>query len=200
LQIADLKLEKNNKNDFLLSPSVKNTGNVSVDADVKVDVKYFFGTLLESFGGQYPILREDTSIYNFELKKPFWGGWYKASLTATYDANPEAGVGTQSGKDLTVLQGPVIWFYSVPTAAGMAIEVMILLVILVLLFFWYVASKRKTWIKTKWVAYTIQAGDDIKKLASLHKTSWKILAKANKLNPPYTLTAGQSIKVPPSDD
>ena len=200
LELTNFFVESQKNGNYLLKPSVHNSGNVSIDADVKVKVNYFFGALLEQFGGQYPILRGENSVYNFELKKPFWGGWYQSSFSVSYDANPEAGVGMRTGKELTVLQGPNIWFFAMPTVGGLIIEILVLLVILVLLYLWYVAIRRARWIKTKWVKYTVVAGDDIRKVAEAHKVSWKILAKGNKLSAPYTLTVGNTIKVPPSDD
>jgi hypothetical protein len=42
---------------IVLHPQVKNTGNVSIDANVSVVTRYFFGVKYAEQGGQYPVLR-----------------------------------------------------------------------------------------------------------------------------------------------
>jgi hypothetical protein len=185
------------KGGFLLQPKVKNDGNVSIDADAKVMTNYFFGAKLAEHGGQYPILRGEISDWNFELKKPFWGGWYRSSFSVEYDANAEAGVGVKSGKAMTTVVGPTVWFWSSPTLGGLAIEIAILAVLIAGGFLLYRRGKRAKWIKTSWVSHEVMAGQDIQELAKTFKISWKTLAKANKLRPPYALKPGEQIKVPP---
>ncbi len=127
LEIVGFEVAKKEDGNFLLQPKVKNLGNVSIDAEAKVITRYFFGLKHMTHGGQYPILRDDTSDWNFELKKPFWGGLYRSSLIVEYDTNSEAGVGVRSGKELTLLKGPAIWFWSFPTLGGFFAGVAILL-------------------------------------------------------------------------
>ncbi|MFA4937360.1 MAG: LysM peptidoglycan-binding domain-containing protein [Patescibacteria group bacterium] len=198
LEIVGFIMTSRDDGSFLLQPKVKNLGNVSIDADAQVVTRYFFGLTHITHGGQYPILRGDTSDWNFELKKPFWGGWYRSSFAVEYDANPEAGVGVKSGKELTRLEGPLVWFFSFPTPAGLAIEVVVFLLLVACLFLLWLAQKRKKWIKESWVAYDIKSGEDIKTLAERFDVSWKLIAKANKLQPPYAFKPGEKIKVPPA--
>lgn len=187
------------ENEFLLHPQVKNTGNVSIDADVQVVTRYFFGLTLSRHGGEYPILRGETSDWNFELEKPFWGGWYRSSLAVEYDENPEAGVGVKSGKALTRLEGPSFWFFSFPASAALAIEIAVLLALAFGGFLFWLSRKRKSWIKKNWVFYTVRPGEDIYSLAQRFDVSWKLLAKVNKLKPPHVIRAGQRIQVPPTE-
>lgn len=42
---------------IVLHPQVKNTGNVSIDTDVSVVTRYFFGVKYSEQGGEYPVLR-----------------------------------------------------------------------------------------------------------------------------------------------
>lgn len=198
LELVGFTVTKGKDNSFLLHPQVKNTGNVSIDADAKVITRYFFGLAHFTHGGQYPILRGETSDWNFELKKPFWGGWYRSSFVVEYDENPEAGVGVKSGKTLTRLEGASIWFWSSPTLAALAIEIVILLALMFGGFLFWLSRKRKNWIKKSWVAYEIKSGEDVNSLAERFNVSWKLLAKANKLKPPYALKSGEKIKVPPA--
>jgi len=197
LEIVGFTVTKKDDGGFLLHPLVKNLGNVSIDADARVITRYFFGLTHFIHGGQYPILRAETSDWNFELKKPFWGGWYRSSFAVEYDENPEAGVGIKSGKELTRLEGPSVWFFSFPTPAGLAIEVVVLLALASVGFLFWLSRKRKRWIKENWVSYEIKTGEDIKSLAERFDVSWKLIAKVNKLKPPYALKQGEKIKVPP---
>jgi LysM repeat protein len=68
-----------------------------------------------------------------------------------------------------------------------------------LIFLAYVAQKRKKWIVESWVSYTVKGTEDITSLAKEHNVSWKMLARVNKLQPPYVLKKNQKIQVPPRD-
>lgn len=176
---------------------VKNTGNVSIDADAKVTTRYFFGLTLIKHGGQYPILRGDTSDWSFELKRPFWGGLYQSQFTVAYDDAKEATVGVQTGSTLVVLKSPRIWFWSMPTWAGLIIELIFLLCIFAIISLMRLSKKRKQWILDNWIEYTTKTGDDIRTLAEKFDVSWKLLAQVNKIEAPYTLKKGGILSVPP---
>lgn len=184
---------------IFLHPLVKNTGNVSIDANVRVITKYFFGLVHAEHGGQYPILRGETSDWNFELKKPFWGGWYQSSFIIEYDESSLAVVGVNSGKELTTIDGPTYWFFSMPTPLAFILEVSILLIVIIGLFLLRLSYRQKKWIKGAWVAYNIEPGDDINHVAEKFHVAWKLLVSVNKLKPPYTLKPGDTIRVPPLD-
>jgi hypothetical protein len=181
----------------ILRPKVKNLGNVSIDTNVQVKTDYFFGRNYFKAGGQYPVLRGETSDWNFELEKPYWGGFYKSYFTAEYDENKEAGVGTTSGKNLTKLQSPETWFFVFPTLPALIIELLVLLAFVTLIFFLLRALRKRMQVKRNWVDYTVSSGENVNSLAEKYGINWKTLAGANKLKPPYSLTQGQVIKVPP---
>lgn len=196
LEIVGFKIEPQKDGGHLLQPSVKNPGNVSIDADIQVVTRYFFGLTHIQHGGQFPVLRGETSDWNFELKKPFWGGWYRSSLAVEYDKNPEAGVGIKSGKGLTRLEGPSVWFFSTPKPVALVTEIAVLLLIVFGGFLLWLSQKRERWIRKTWVAYEVKSGEDINSLAGRFDVSWKLLAKVNKLQPPYALKAGEKISAP----
>lgn len=198
LELTGFTVSRKDNGGVNLQARIKNLGNVSVDADVKVVTKYFFGLTLQENGGQYPVLRGETSELNFELKKPFWGGWYQAVPTVEYDPNPEAGVGTKSGKALETIAGSPVWFFSAPQPTALVVEALVFLFVLFLLFLAYIHRKRKRWIAQHWVAYGVRSGDDVKSLADRYHISWKLLASANRLEPPYALKPGDRLKVPPT--
>ena len=201
LELKDFTVTPRDTDDgsFVLQPKVQNTGNVSIDADVKVVTKSMFGTIHEEHGGEFPVLRGELSTWNFILNKPFWGGWYTSQPIISYDSSNNAGVGVDTGGKLTVLKGKEVRFFSTPTTLGLIIEIGLLILVLLILFMIWIAQKRRRWIRKEWIEYTIKDGDDIKKIAERFDISWKLLVKANKLQPPYALDAGTKITVPPEE-
>ncbi len=197
LAIAGFSVESKQGGDFILKPSLQNKGNVSVDADVQVETVSFYGTKIASHGGEYPILRGEESDWNFELKKPFWGGFYKSSLSVRYGDNPSALVGQDVSGNDKVLVGPSVWFWSTPTIGALAIEISILLILLGLLLLVIRRYRMKRQIQHEWVEYMVKTGETINSIAERYGISWKLLAKANALQAPYVLVAKQKIKVPP---
>ncbi len=197
LVINNLLVQPRARGGKILHPIIENIGNVSIDADVKVITKSMFGRIIMEHGGQYSILRDDTGEWNFELDPPFWGGWYRAYLSVTYDPHLEAGTGVESGQGTTTLTWPVVWFFMMPSVWALIIYAAILLLIIALIIFWIIYRRRKQWIQETWQEYTVQPGDDIRSIAEQYDVSWKLLAKVNGLRPPYTLHPGMVIKVPP---
>ena len=198
LEIIDLTVELQKDGDYLLQPSVKNFGNVSIDASVQVVTRCLFGLTHIQHGGQFPILRGEVSDWNFELKKPFWGGWYQSSLTIEYEEGSETELGKETGEQKIQLTESSVWFFSTPQPIALAIEIIILLLIGFSGFLFWLSRRRKKWIKENWMEYDVTLNDDINSLAKHFDVSWKLLAKVNKLQPPYGLKAGEKIKVPPT--
>lgn len=197
LEIIDLQITDRVQGGKILHPIVKNVGNVSIDADVILLTKNVFGTVIKQHGGKYAIFRGRTSEWNFELAPTFWGGYYKTELTVEYDANPEARTGVESGKKKTLLIFPAVWFFMIPSLRALVIYGAVLILIIVLLLTLLFYRKRKKWMSATWVERVVQSGDTLQSLAAAHDVSWKLLIRANKLQPPYTLHIGSAIKVPP---
>lgn len=84
-----------------------------------------------------------------------------------------------------------------PTLAGLAIEIIVLLCIVAIVYLVRLAQKRKQWIKLHWMTHTLTEQTDIVTLANEYDVSWKLLAQVNQLKPPYTLKKGDVLKVPP---
>ena len=198
LEIVSVEILPRAKGGKIIRPTVKNTGNVSIDAEIKLVTKDMFGRVVAEHGGEYSILRDETSSWNFELEPQFWGGWYHTELRVIYDASPEAQTGLDTGGPKTTLTFDTGAYFFKPTNAGLAAEggslLFILLVILLSIFF--IVRKRR--IAKTWVNYQVQPGDTIKLLADHYRVSWRLLVKANKLGPPYELSPGTTIKVPPA--
>lgn len=195
IEFLNFKVEKKNKSIYLM-PSVKNTGNVSVDTTAEVKVKYFFGLPHKTFGGEFPVLRDEVYDFNFELKRPFWGGLYFAKAVFSYDSNENASIGVSSGEKLTKVKSDTIWFFSAPTIFGLIIEITLLLIAIFIFAMWRLNKKKQKWIQ-KWVDYVVDGEDTIEKIAQKNKVHWELLAEVNKIKPPFMIKEGQEIKVPP---
>lgn len=196
LEIDGFSVVHNDKN-IVLHPRVKNSGNVSIDANVVLTTRNVFGFVIKKHEGQYPVLRDEIADWNFELPKPFWGGMFRSEFVVSYDPRPEATVGVQDDTALEHIRSESNWFFTAPTTLGLIAEIIIVLVLGFAGFLGYVAQKRKIWIRENWVSYSVKSGDDIRTLAEKFDVSWKLLAKVNALQPPYSLKKDQTIKVPP---
>lgn len=197
LEISSFTLSRAKQGGVVLTPEVKNLGNVSIDANVKVITKNLFGVTYLEQGGNFPILRDESANWNFEVTKPFWGGFYRSSLVVEYQSNVETEIGKDASGPITVLKGKTVTFFSMPQTVALIIEILILLGILVLLFLYSVSRKRQAWIKKSWQEEEVGSGADIKALADSRQISWKLLAKANGLKAPYIIDAGKKLKLPP---
>lgn len=197
LEIGTITATKKENGDISFKPTVKNTGNVSIDAKVNVAVKNMLRMTVATLGGEYPILRGQESEWNLDFQKPFWGGWYKAFYSVEYDGGETAGVGTKSGQELVRLSASPISVFSMPHPAALVIEAMVLLLIIILIILLIISHRRKVWIKNHWQSYTVASGEEIMDIAKRYNVSWKLLAKVNKMEAPYELHAGDVISVPP---
>lgn len=180
-----------------LSPKVKNIGNVSIDTDVSVITRHFFWLIFSTQGGEYPILRSETSDWNFDLKRPFFGWIFRSTFTASFDPSPEAQIGNNTDWDIVVLHGKTLWFVVLPTLFGFLVLLVILAFLASLIFLYLLSRRRQQWILDHWMEKKLTENTDITVLAQEHNVSWKILASVNHLKPPYSLKKGDIIRVPP---
>jgi hypothetical protein len=190
LLISSFEVNKK-ENYIILKPSVKNTGTVSVEANIEVFTKNILTrSELEKKGNKYTILRDDTASWNFELNKPFWGGFYESRARVNYnDGNIEK----------VLLAQPVRYFILPSNQAIIYIAIVILCPVLFFLFL-VISKIRTSSTLKKWSPYTIKVGDTLKALADDRNINWKLIVKANKLKAPYDLKNGQEIKLPKRED
>ena len=188
LTILNFQLTKTGPRVFTLIPEVKNFGNVSLDTNINVVVKNSLTKkIINNYGGVYPILRDDTSRWNYQFEPSIWGGRYKASLEVTYN---------DGNKDI-ILTGQDIYFFALPTPK--AILFIILGLLPFIIFFIWLISIRIIAIRRKrtWQDYQVKSKDTIQSIAGKTHTTWKKIAKFNKLKAPYALKKDQIIKTPP---
>ncbi len=197
LSISEFTIEPRPGGGKIFHIVAKNSGNISIDADINLVTRNILGKIIDQNGGEFPVLPNKSKDWNFDLPPTFWGGWYNAKLEIAYDKNPEVEIGENTEEKPTILEKNTVWFFMWPTTFGLFFEILVLFVILLNLFLLIIAIKRKRWVKNTWVDYKIKPSDNVRELAEKFSVSWKLLAKANKLKLPYVFKKGETIKVPP---
>jgi hypothetical protein len=198
LEIVGFRAEPNDKGSVNLIPSVKNTGNVSADAQIEIETRHFFGLLHYTHQAQYPITRGSVAEWNFELPKPKWGGFFRSQAIVKYDANPNTPIGQQNlnSNDLVTLKSNSLSFIIWPAPLNAIIELAIISG-LVLALLWLMRKLRwRRQVVKKWQYYTVSPGENIQTISRKFGVSVRKLAKANRLKPPYLLSQGAQLKVP----
>jgi hypothetical protein len=175
-----------------------NSGNVSLDVELKTQLKSLTGSVVETVEGQYPILSAQRAEFNFDFTKPNWGGFYKVVSVATYNNDTSSSLGEQS--DGANKKGEVAiekMVFIVPNTTAIFVYAGIFIVIVTVI---TVLIRRRLLMNNyskESISHTVAKGEDIMSIASKYGASWKLVAKENKLRAPYSLTVGQEIKVRP---
>lgn len=176
-----------------LSPIVKNEGNVSVDATLSARLMNVFGRAATKAEGTFVVLANQEGRFNFELDRPFWGGWYQQKVDASYvplrftEATPAAAKNAAAESR---------WVFVSPSPTALLIETLgVLLVAGVVGYVLWQRRQRVLFDKYSDV-YIVESGDTLQGLATEAGVSWRQLARLNNIKPPYTLTPDQKIKIP----
>jgi hypothetical protein len=115
-------------------------------------------------------------------------GFGKFGIDSEVYMQDQNGVKTQLGTEH--FEFTVIPMQKIKQGVGLFLAIFVLV-------FAYLTWHERVYGGGGWKSYTVKAGDTVMGLAALYGTKWKILAKVNKLEEPYALTAGQSILLPP---
>lgn len=180
-----------------VSPIVKNDGNVSVDASIDVRLVNIFGSEAAQAGGTFVVLSDQESRFNFELDRPFWGGWYQQKVSARYSplrltaADPAAAQTTAADPE---------WVFVGPTPAALLVELGILALLIGGAAYVLWRRQQQKLLAARTDIYIVEAGDNLQSIATEVNANWRRLAKLNQLKPPYALAPGQEIKVPQMHD
>ena len=196
LTILRVETKRNDDGSYMVSPVAKNSGNVSLDVQARAQLESAFGQKTRLlYNAKYPIMPGSTMGWPYRFERPFWGGFYKAYTSLSYNADPNAGIGEHMS-DTKRTSRVSDYFFMVPAPQAIAIELAIVLLPVVGLFLWLRRHRQAKTIQKKWVAYTVQSGDTIVSIAREHSINWKKLARRNKIRPPYALEGGSSLFVP----
>lgn len=193
LQFEEIKMRDLSATKLQVSPVLDNQGNVSLDTKLRVRLLGLFGIEQVKAESDFPVLPKTKSQFNFELTKPFWGGWYFRVAEAEY--LPLADNGKADAKR-TKLEAAGQWIFVAPQPAALAIliGVPILLAAGVVGYIWYRRKHSLNHVVTK--NYAVRRNEDIQIIADKFGLKWRHLAKLNNLKAPYTLREGQTIAIP----
>lgn len=171
-----------------------NSGNVSLDTDINTKLKTVFGITLQTIDGEYPVLAQQRAEFNYEFKRPMWGGFYILYSNASYNSDKNSTLGEKSENRSSVDKSKLIFVW--PTALAWLVYV-VLLVILGLIGYIFVYQNIKVKrLKKSAAKYKVKDGEDIQGLAKNSNVSWKLIAKMNSLKAPYILEPGNEILIP----
>lgn len=179
-----------------LSATVRNDGTVSTDTSFNVSLIGLWGKhQFSSAAGTYPIFPKTDSTFNFELPSPFWGGWYRTAMSASY--YPPSDSGKPASTAVTVDADKLTVFIA-PQPLALLIESLFLLALVG--FITAIALRRhyqKLAVKQA-RGHTAEAGETITSVADHYQVNWRRIAALNQLKAPYNLTANQQLIIPHS--
>ena len=191
---AGLSVEQ--KSDKLIvTPQVKNTGTVSVDAKLNTQIRSVFGTVAASQESVYPVLRGQTSQWNIEMNRPFWGGMYAAHYTVSYDKSNNFIGQAAKEQDITTVDGQTVYIFVFPALGAFIIELIAIVALAAGGFLVLRTLRQRNQVRHHWVDYRVEA-EQLSDIAEHYRVSWKVLARVNNIKAPYRLTPGSTIKVP----
>jgi len=187
---AELTHTLNANNKYHFSFTYNNEGNAAIMVDPKIEISGF----PSNYNGEYKIpgttllQGEKVSIPYDWNQNPFFGTFtVKATTTFwEYDIATNQNINPQTETRTFV-------FYVIPWK----IVGVILGVIVLLIAFFVFRKFRKVHLKKKCSLYTVRESDTLVSLSKETGVSWKGLAKINKLKPPYNLSKGDIIHLPP---
>lgn len=196
LSIVRIETKRLAGGNYSVSPVAKNSGNVSLDVQTRAQLVSKLGqqTPIKD-DAKYPIMPGATMGWPYVFERPFWGGFYRARVSISYNANPADGLGENMGavKKVRAESG---YFFMIPAPQAMAVYAAAVL-LLVGLPLWRLRKRRiRKGLNTTWQAYTVQLGDTLAGLAATHGVRWKKIAKVNHLKAPYVLSEGQEMLLP----
>ncbi len=202
LTISKVTLEPNPRvaAQYIVQPSITNTGNVSLDTTITTKLVSLFGIPSGTATSTYPVLPGSTARWNFTHASPFWGGWYRASVEASYNSNTQDGLGESTNQTNTTTNGDSGFVFIPPHPVAFMIELALLAGIVIALILLIRRLRLNRAVKSQWRHHTVVKGDSLQKIAKHYGVSWKKLATVNKIRAPYHLEPGTDIKVPPRAD
>jgi hypothetical protein len=186
-----------NDDKYVVSPVVKNTGNVSLDMKSYAQLVSVLGQKSKVENNtSCPIVPGATlSSCGSNFTRPYWGGLYKARTSVSYNANVDAGLGDKDTNPKKISMTSA-YFIAWPDPLAAAAEIAVLLLLIWLLITPVRRRIRRRRIIRNWEKYIVAEGDTIMSIAASRNAKWKRVARFNHLKAPYALQAGQPLIVP----
>jgi LysM repeat protein len=198
LTITQVGISKNKDGSYKVTPVVSNEGNVSLDTSLQIKNVSLLGITSSTIKeGTTPVLPHTSASWNYKLPRPFWGGFYTARVTASYNSNPSTELGVNNSADQETVSKDSATYFVFPSPKALIIELSVVIALIAAVSWLIGRRKHKKHVKKTWDSYILEEGDTIQSLAKEFKVPWKKIAAVNKLKPPYDLYKGQKIKLPP---
>jgi hypothetical protein len=179
----------------IVTPTIKNSGNVSVDTTVKTQLASVFRSVIDEKISTYPALRGEEASWNIEFDAPFWGGFYQAGYAIEYDKSANF-LGETADSDIVSSTGPSRWIFVLPSLGAFLIYTAVLAAIAGAVYWLIRRNRDRTEFAQTWHNYEVKSGENLQLIAEAHGLPWKQLARRNQLKAPFTLSPGTTIKVP----
>ncbi|QQS17846.1 LysM peptidoglycan-binding domain-containing protein [Candidatus Saccharibacteria bacterium] len=195
LNIKNIAIGRNDKGNYTVSPVSKNTGNVSLDATSRAQLKSIFGQQTPVQKATYPVMPGATTGWAFEFKRPFWGGVYKAQVSIAYDSDTNTYIGDTTGQERKV-RASTGYFIMVPTWQALVVEIAVPLALVFILITFLRRRRLRRLAHKRLQKYTVAPGDTVMSIAEVHGIDWKQLAKVNIIKAPYLIEYGQTLLLP----
>lgn len=185
------------KDKLTVRENLYNGGNVSLDATLDTAVKSILGFTHERKSGDYPLLSGQSAEFNFDFKRPIWGGFYKIEASASYNSDGNASLGEKGGSTEKIKTSKIIFI--LPAVYLSVIYLAVLGGLAAYGILRYRKKRTLTLLKNKAISHTVTRGEDIIEIANHYHTDWKQLVSLNKLSAPYALTKDQELLVVPGE-
>ena len=195
LSLQNVEVNRTETGDYTVSPIAKNTGNVSLDLKTRAQIVDVFGRESPVQTADYPIMRDTTTGWPFKFERRYWGGLYKARTSISFNADTSAGLGERVN-DTKKIRKDTGYFFMIGAPEAIAIEIGVPLLLIALLIWKLRRRKQKKTLRLSWEQHTVVQGESIMSLAAERKTTWKKIARVNKLKEPYILQVGQIVLLP----
>lgn len=177
-----------------LRTTVRNNGSVSVDSGFNVQFSTLFGGIVPDVGlGTYTVFPQVSSVFNFEVKNPFWGGWYKMYVQTVYHEPLDSG---EPSSEKTIKTSEPMTVFIMPAPLALLIEGLAFLALLFGTAFLVRLLRERSLDRKHSSLYTVRPGETIQSIANRHDVSWRRIASYNHLKAPYILRTSQKLKLP----
>ncbi len=182
----------NNKLNFQFR--IENSGNVAFIPQAKITITDYFGNEIETIEKELGKSLPKSSIapivnWNYQNHR----GNFKAKIRVTFEEidygsnNSRHGSALYSDAEITFFIFPWTWIYLILT-----------LVIAIGSYYIYRTLRFRTFTKDL-KSYKVQSNETLEEIAEKQKVPWKILARINKIKPPYSIRENQTLKIPKNE-
>lgn len=186
LEIGDFHYSKNENDKNQLILTLANSGNVSLDSKIKIDVNNFVTSkLFYTNSSDFTIINNKKQTLNFDIENNPWGGVYRANVTTTFEGLN--GIETLT-KDIV--------FAIIPSAYALALYIVVLIIIITAILLTLGSKKKFVAAVKDSNEYIVKEGDTFNSIAKDHNVDWKFLAKVNNKKPPFDVEVGEKILIP----